>query len=1074
MKTIDQNPTVADKILFSFKITDENNYLIDPYKVESIKIYFVERDFSSSEQKEYSYEINQNVYNVSISGNLTQGSRFFTCVSADSSNIRVGMGVSGDGIRYGTTVSYINDDNTIMLSSPASSTHANSVITFMSKGDVYTYNDSFYYKTTNCVKLIGSIDSPAWLSTDTGNALISKSSGVGVFEYLWDSSGMREGDYFVCWSWVPKIGQDLFSNNIKFNLKSSNFLSTSSPAHHTKPDKYETLLDRYLPEMYKMRMSENDRSPDVLQKLNQSVAAGFTLIEDIGNQVVDLLDANGVSEYIITYLGNTLDVKLKSQDPTLWRRQIKEAIPLYKKKGTLGSVKESLSQAGMRYLGIKNYWQVTSPYFYQDSFFYTEDNASEGVSEFTLTKKAIGVNSSTFKIYLTKYNSIETIELLLSNFSVSDNEYGKTIVSVGEGITLDQGDIIRFSYYYNLPSNLTEDNLDEYIKNLPLSDSRNEKDLVDGLSVLKLPLKNWNVRLVSEDDPMVNLVISTRHPFVKNLVFGKIRTEFPYGENVYNMDEYNGGSRDSNNPCDIDKDFIDPCSYCRSSSFDIDVEVEKLSNDSVEEIKNILSENIPFHSYLRNINMYGGQNEFVIPPIEDYDVIISYRTYENVISGAAQQWFYRNKLTSERKLRDDMAEFETVYTGNLTFKNEKIVLFSEDIDLRNLAVSSENCFLEITSGLNAGVYDISRDYLNNNYLVVSSSVLEPLSSGIFNFKLYNKLFETTTSISRDDYLDLFDKNIDFIKDDQNINLNNNFKIKINISGIDYFLDIKKVLPNNKLLLNNSNNIVTNNLINKSYSVLNENLNIVWTSNADFSHSYRSLVNIDNHEILLKNDNNYIFFNIDSNDYLCKIISQQENGTVYIDTYDGNNTGSVSVEFRQIITMSSNGYFSYLGIKAESVVNLEELLEIVNGINSSSTPTTLSDAFKEDFAILLKSYEDPYIELDLDNNYYFISEIDGSTVWLSGLFESFGVESGTELEVEILKFNKPEVAIQESYLNCMSSSPTTCENNTLNLSFDRSGKEIITPTNPGLGFVAQNESVTFEISTLNGNKEKRKL
>jgi hypothetical protein len=173
-------------------------------------------------------------------------------------------------------------------------------------------------------------------------------------------------------------------------------------------------------------------------------------------------------------------------------------------------------------------------------------------------------------------------------------------------------------------------------------------------------------------------------------------------------------------------------------------------------------------------------------------------------------------------------------------------------------------------------------------------------------------------------------------------------------------------------------------------------------------------------------------------------------------------------------MSSNGYFSYLGIKAESVTNIEELLEIVNGVNGGNTPATLSDAFKEDFAILLKSYDDPYIELDLDNNYYFISEIDGSTVWLSGLFESFGVEIGTELEVEILKFNKPEVEIQESYLNCMSSSPTTCENNTLNLSFDRSGKEIITPTNPGLGFVAQNESVMFEILTLDGNKEKRKL
>lgn len=363
MKTIDQNPTVADKILFTFKTTDEKNYLVDPYKVEDIKIYFIERDFASTDQKEYQYAIGEDEYKLSILGNLTKNSRLFRCNSSTTANLKVGMILEGSGIRENTTISYIVDENSIMMSSPATGTLLNSEIIFTKESDVYLYNDFFYYKNANCIKVIGDNVYPAWFSEDVSNALISKKDGMGMFEYVWDPVGMREGDYFVCWSWVPKIGQDSFSNNLKFSLKSSNFLSTSSPAHHTKPNKYETLLDRYLPEMYKIYISDGDRTPDVLKKFNDSVAQGFTDIEDIGNQIVDLLDANGISEHVITYLANTLDVKLKSQDPTLWRRQIKEAVPLYKKKGTLSSVKDSLSQAGMRFLGIQNYWQVTSPFF---------------------------------------------------------------------------------------------------------------------------------------------------------------------------------------------------------------------------------------------------------------------------------------------------------------------------------------------------------------------------------------------------------------------------------------------------------------------------------------------------------------------------------------------------------------------------------------------------------------------------------------------------------------------------------------------------------------------------------------
>ena len=62
------------------------------------------------------------------------------------------------------------------------------------------------------------------------------------------------------------------------------------------------------------------------------------------------------------------------------------------------------------------------------------------------------------------------------------------------------------------------------------------------------------------------------------------------------MEEYNGSIRESTNPCHIDRDFIDNCSACRSSMFNIDIEISNLSNLRVIEAIEIIKENVPFHA----------------------------------------------------------------------------------------------------------------------------------------------------------------------------------------------------------------------------------------------------------------------------------------------------------------------------------------------------------------------------------------------------------------------------------------------------------------------------------------------
>ena len=167
-------------------------------------------------------------------------------------------------------------------------------------------------------------------------------------------------------------------------------------------------------------------------------------------------------------------------------------------------------------------------------------------------------------------------------------------LSVG-AIDIFNVDAIRIVYQTVEVPDVNEQSLENYIRTLPLMDQRNEDDQ-------EFPPKNWNLRLIEEDDPLFDILVPVRHPFAHDTLWGYVRTEFPYSENVYNMDEYNGSIRPSKNPCDIDQDWIDTCGQCQSSKYNVDLEIENLSNDRIIEAQKILEEFTPFHSVLHSIN----------------------------------------------------------------------------------------------------------------------------------------------------------------------------------------------------------------------------------------------------------------------------------------------------------------------------------------------------------------------------------------------------------------------------------------------------------------------------------------
>jgi len=1100
--TIDQNPSVTDEILFTFNTKDANNKTIDPYKVDTLKIYFIERDFASTDNKEYSAESYYNhdyiqgeihksitsgggsgekvikfmtehspIINGTLSGTIFKDLNIVNTFTLDKKNRFILTDIRTGGIspEFKVNCGSVNlDTGEISLTWNKDPGSYKIIINYEYK--MPNGNDFFYYKEATPVEIVGSEIFPAWLSTDQEKSLIVKDNcSEGLFNYTWNPSGRREGDYFICYTWTPYAGASSLSSHERFYLNGSTILNTSIPSHQTVPGKYEELLDRYLPEMFKTLIADEDRTPDVLDNFNKSVAKGFTFLEDLTNQIVDLFDANVINESLLSYLGNTLDLKLKSSDPTLWRRQIKEAVPLFKKKGSIQAMRESFSQAGMKLLRLVNFWQIKSPYFHIDSFFYTPEMKESFVLSKKILLNPVGQNYLP-NLFLIK--SISKVEISL-NFNESveistDNPLQLNWTSTQHKLEAD--DIIRFEYYHKEPINEKERNLERYIKLLPLADDREEYNILKDSQVFRqYPLKNWNVRLIREDDPLIDSILVERHPFHEDLVFGKVRTEFPYSENVYNMEEYNGSIRDSSNPCDIDKDFIDPCSYCRSGKFDVDLEIENLSSDRLLEVKDIVTENAPFHSVLKTINIFGNNSEFVTPPLEEYEILITHNYLESSVAGGATL-FNRNKFLENVVGRSDLTTKSFVKTELINFYNKDKVLFCPDVNFSSLSVG-EDCYIEVFSSINSGVYGVVDG--NKNQINVDDRrdlLMEPINNSPFIFDIYNEIFSSNASLERSDVIELEDISVNFN------NLEDIHKIKLTINNQDHYLDLIKIMNQNKLLLNNNNLIINGNL-SSNYRIvnsLNQEIIIKGTSKisrCNIKYTNNSKVVFDENipnKTILKNYNNFLSFNSGSTENLCKVTSIEEN-YVYITGFYGANLGGIQVKFRQNLAEKKSGYFGYNGIVAKISGDLKGELNIKN----EDEEATLEDSFKEDYAIYVNS----------NGNYYFISEINyyegiNTTVMsLSGVFDNFGTQdtSGIQNDVSIYKYTKNSSTIVDDH--------TMKE---VELKINRTSNEIIekldkqtlsTQANSKNGpadFSEQSENIQIIITNLDGTKERKEL
>ena len=335
-------PKVNDTIGFTIETYDGNGVLCNPYTVEKITIYYVEKTNTSDRVhyiKHYNPEL-ERVYN--------------DLQNSEQSN---------------------NND----LISLKKTMEETAVI------------DSFYYSDTRIVtQTKGQAFNPELNIKNIVNLVDDKNNPImGKFLFLWKPKNVREGTYFIRWDWKNEKGKKIWSAEKLFTLAPAEERINSIYSKFVPREKYNILFDRYIPKMYRVKTSPNDITPEVMVKLNRAVAQSMLELDDLAVGLADLLSPTFIPEGFLPVMANFFNIELRSKSSNAWRNQIKHAIPLFKKKGTISGLRESLDKAGIKLLKLTNLWQVISPYTWVDGFVIEKDIGSNSEIIGYLSKKPI-------------------------------------------------------------------------------------------------------------------------------------------------------------------------------------------------------------------------------------------------------------------------------------------------------------------------------------------------------------------------------------------------------------------------------------------------------------------------------------------------------------------------------------------------------------------------------------------------------------------------------------------------------------------------------------------------------------
>lgn len=764
------------------------------------------------------------------------------------------------------------------------------------------------------------LNDPAWLSTNTNASIISQinydSKGnpvTGQYQFDWVPEVANIGDYYVCWTWLPTELSQPLSDFLTFNLTTAPATDNPTPGSSTTPGKYLNLLTTYLPSIFKEKISDNDLTTEHISALNQVIAYGFTKIEDTSNQIYNLLNPNTINATLLNYLSNLFNIVLYSTNPTLWRLQIENAIPLLKQKGTYIGLVNAFNYAGMKLDLLTKYFQCRSSSTFQQNFIVNNNNS------WTLEKIPILTNpldSLNFAVSIRYAGTSNYISLTTDYVQFATSMGISTVTWVGNllsinPITIHNGDSILVLYKFAPVQNQSVEN---YIRSLPLADTSDE-------TTKAFPPKNWNIKLITESDSFFHMICPYGQSSTNPVVFGQIRNEFAYSENIYNMDEYNSSLRDSTNPCDIARDFLDDCGCCYSSLYSLDITVNELSDYRINEIYSIVSEYVPFNYVLYGLTVSGSIDDVILPPIENIQILITNMVQDNI--PATELDFNRSiQPNYPNKNRSNLATSSTVASGSGLGQNNAVILYTPnyDFDINFSGINLTNNLLEILTGVYTGNYNVTNPNGSTIDIVQSSSFSSSLNHSEFFFRLSNLIHqESGASIYQDNLIILSDINVVFAF----FSVQPNWYVKINL--VNY--PIVSLNSNNTLIISGWTGTTSN----VTYQIYT-NTNVLVTT------STTGIVNVTNRGKVVTSSlagaiiGDYVLFS--GNQYL--VTDFIDANTTHILGYSGGNVvGAANVTFYRRLLDNARGFLGWRGMVFTTPTNYYISLNVTTTLDNSN-------------------------------------------------------------------------------------------------------------------------------------------
>ena len=1027
-----QNPKVSDTVVFDLYTPDANCcFFEDPFEVVSITISFVERNFINDS----SIYTNNQITNRDLEVQYLEAKQK-ACEFPDNQD-------------YATKLKIIQRKLLKDTSSQLNKIEFDNLLS---------------------VKVYGSKNNPVWTANKTDSVLekvIDIKSDIlnGHFKFKFKKDALRDGDYFISWKWRPNISLQTLSSKIYFSL-AANISEYIVPNNLEAPrNKYPNLLNKYLPDVYKNKLSGTDLSPEILEKFNNACGDTFTYLENLANRMPLLLDHNLISEHLLSYLGNLYKLAFKSNDPIRWRRQIAKAVPNFKLKGTLRGLESVLSDAGIILRKYTSLYQIYSKHTWNDVFY-----ALNNQFEFTLSKISLPVNNNNFAVYLKDKNN-DFIEQPLSNIIIETENNISTVKWLG--FPLKNGNVLKILYQYKHIDNSLEQTLEEYLRSLPLADLRNDLNII-------YPPKNWNAKVIEEDDPLFNEIIPTKNPFNELIVFGKIRTEFPYSENIYNMDEYNGSLRDSSNPCDIDKNFLDTCSGFATTLYNLNLEIENLNSERIQEVFNILKEFTPFHSILHSLNYSGYFETIILPPEENIEMLVTCKVTDNIISGNAQVFFNRDMflgLLQKAVKRDSLAIMDDLGDESVSGFNSRIMLFSSLIDFSDIGLNIRtNTLLEILSpSFNAGKYTVLNAQKNLIQIYEEALFTQPINQSEFAFRLSNINFTgadfSVTQQSIYNFKDLLLVNevnqntITTALDIQKEIATTCFKIKYYITFPTIFniYNIYDINPDGSIILEYDNTLPN---MNEGIHINDIKYDLINGNNQKIYFSTSGSLSAQNKGLVIANDNNFgstkdrvrignYFYHISASKQYVILSYGYNDNEFYISDWNNGDIVGFSGQILDRVVPEKSGNLVYDGIVIEKP-------SIMPVLQKSDISGSLDDnTFKENFIITINDalykITDFYTQLSTD---YLV---------IYGLPLNLGtyISGGSSLSVNCKQFKKKENIIYTLYLDLKNSIDPVGEY-VISCDLNRNGANQVTAKNQNEEKIILCDSSTFRLEELSNS------